>query len=326
VRFGPTPTEAASGGILAHTIELPDGSVLRKGTSLDATHVRALVGAGHTEVVVAILEAGDMGEDEAARTIAAALAGDSVQVRDPSSGRCNLKATRRGIVTLDISTVQAVNRVHESVGVATLPADAPVDPGQLVASVKIMPFGLPHLIVDACVAETVRHTRPALSVSAFRPMSIALLQTTSAVTQMDALDRDKDNVRSRVERLGSVLDRIETCPHELQAITRLLERALSSGHSPVILLGAVASGDRQDVIPQAVTSAGGEVIRFGVPLDPGHLVLIGQRGNQVILGMPGCARSARRNGFDRILEMVLAGRAPNQMDLGGMGVGGLQRL
>ena len=37
--------------------------------------------------------------------------------------------------------------------------------------------------------------------------------------------------------------------------------------------------------------AGGRVIRFGIPVDPGNLLFLGNIGTRPVIGLPGCARS-----------------------------------
>src|SRR5258707_15893560 len=80
---------------------------------------------------------------------------------------------------------------------------------------------------------------------------------------------------------------------------------------PVFLLwhGASISGDRGDVIPEAVVAAGGHIDHFGMPVDPGNMLLLCHIGETPVLGLPGCARSPKVNGFDWVLER-LAPRLP----------------
>jgi molybdenum cofactor cytidylyltransferase len=91
----------------------------------------------------------------------------------------------------------------------------------------------------------------------------------------------------------------------------------------VIVFGASAIADRRDVIPAAITEIGGAIEHFGMPVDPGNLLLIGNAGGVPVLGAPGCARSPVENGFDWVLMRLLAGLRVNRSDLTGMGVGGL---
>jgi molybdenum cofactor cytidylyltransferase len=98
---------------------------------------------------------------------------------------------------------------------------------------------------------------------------------------------------------------------------------LGLGAELVIVFGASAIADRRDVIPAAIAGIGGTIEHFGMPVDPGNLLLIGSARGVSVLGAPGCARSPVENGFDWVLMRLLAGLKVTRADLMGMGVGGL---
>jgi molybdenum cofactor cytidylyltransferase len=91
----------------------------------------------------------------------------------------------------------------------------------------------------------------------------------------------------------------------------------------MIVFGASAITDRRDVIPAALTEAGGAIEQFGMPVDPGNLLLIGKLGGKPFLGAPGCARSPKENGFDWVLQRMLADLPVTAKDIRRMGAGGL---
>jgi molybdenum cofactor cytidylyltransferase len=112
-------------------------------------------------------------------------------------------------------------------------------------------------------------------------------------------------------------------PHEHAALARALDEVLREGAELAIVFGASAIADRRDVIPAAVESIGGRVTHFGMPVDPGNLLMIGDAGGHPVLGAPGCARSPKENGFDWVLMRLLAGLPVGREDITGFGVGGL---
>jgi molybdenum cofactor cytidylyltransferase len=112
-------------------------------------------------------------------------------------------------------------------------------------------------------------------------------------------------------------------PHEEAALAAAIKELLSLGAELVIVFGASAIADRRDVIPAAITDIGGAIEHFGMPVDPGNLLLIGAAGGVPVLGAPGCARSPVENGFDWVLMRLLAGLKVTRAELMGMGVGGL---
>jgi molybdenum cofactor cytidylyltransferase len=91
----------------------------------------------------------------------------------------------------------------------------------------------------------------------------------------------------------------------------------------VVMFGASAMSDPDDVIPAAIRLAGGEVVRAGMPVDPGNLIVVGRWRGKPVLGAPGCARSPKENGFDWVLDRLIAGIDVSDGDIAGLGVGGL---
>src|SRR5262249_23674871 len=111
--------------------------------------------------------------------------------------------------------------------------------------------------------------------------------------------------------------------HETAALARALDEVLKAGAELVLVFGASAIADRRDVIPAAVETVGGKIEHFGMPVDPGNLMLVASADGRPVLGAPGCARSPKENGFDWILARLLCGLPVTRNDITGMGVGGL---
>ena len=56
--------------------------------------------------------------------------------------------------------------------------------------------------------------------------------------------------------------------------------------------------------PLPVVAAGGRIDRFGMPVDPGNLIFLGDLKGTPVVGLPGCARSPALNGVDWVLERL----------------------
>jgi molybdenum cofactor cytidylyltransferase len=316
MRFGPLAVAEAEGAILAHSTKA-GARTLKKGRVLNANDVASLRAAGIERVVAARLEPGDVGEDAAAAEIARALAGDAIRLAEPFTGRVNLFATARGLARIDRARLDAVNLVDEAITVAALEPWTPVEPGQMVATIKIIPFAAPSRAVDACVAAG----RGLIAVAPFRPADIFLIQTRLPGMKETILDKTVETTRQRVEQWGARLVGEARCAHDAAALAAEIEKAGAPGL--LLIAGASAIVDRRDVIPAAIEQAGGVVAHFGMPVDPGQLLLLGARQGRPVLGLPGCARSPKENGFDWVLQRLLAGIAVGREDIMRMGAGGL---
>jgi molybdenum cofactor cytidylyltransferase len=321
VRFGAVAVEDCAGAVLAHSLRAAGGGY-KKGRVLGSEDVAVLRAAGYSQVVVARLEADDVAEDAAATALAEALAGDGVGVGRAFTGRCNLFAKHAGLLLVDAHRVDAMNRVDEAMTVATLAAHTRVSERQLLATIKIIPFAVPRDRLSR--ARTVlQSTEAALRVAALRCLDVALVQTRLPGTRDSVLDKTATVIGRRLEVLGSRLAWEKRCAHDPEALRSALQALVADAARMVLIVGASAIVDRRDVVPAAIAAAGGRLDHFGMPVDPGNLLLLACCGEVPVLGLPGCARSPAYNGFDQVLERLLAGLPVGPADIMGMGVGGL---
>ncbi len=324
MKFGDTPVDEAAGAILAHSVRT-GGVSFKKGRVLTETDIEGLRGAGIDSVVAARLEDDDVGEDAAAARIAKAIAGDDLEISAAFTGRVNLYAKTAGLVDYDPLQLDQVNMVDESATVALLPPFAPVVPRQMVATVKIIPFAAPEVVVASCemLAKGGVAQDGLVQVAPYRPRTVGLVQTSLPGTKASVLDKTTQVLRARVEALGGELKAERRCGHATEAIRAEMEALLAEGCEMVLIAGASAITDRRDVIPAAIESAGGTVDHFGMPVDPGNLMLLGYVGSTPTLGLPGCARSPKLNGVDWILQRLFADIPITGQDVMAMGAGGL---
>jgi molybdenum cofactor cytidylyltransferase len=321
MRFGEVAVAEAAGAILAHSLKFGT-TALKKGRLLSPSDIAALAAAGFERIVVARLDPGEIGEDAAAQRIAAAAAGSGIVLAAPFTGRANLCAATKGLLVFDRERLDRINLVDEAVTLGTLPPFAVVAPRQMVATVKIIPFGVPEGVV-ARGAEAAAAGGPLLRVAAFAPRAVGLVQTRLPGLKESILDKTKEVTEARLAALGCRLVCEERCEHETAALAPLIGAAIARGADIVFVHGASAIVDRRDVIPAAVVAAGGRIDHFGMPVDPGNLLLLGHIGERIVLGLPGCARSPKENGFDWVLQRLVAGLPVGPCEIMRMGAGGL---
>jgi molybdenum cofactor cytidylyltransferase len=319
MKFGPASPADAVGGVTVHTLR--QGSlVLKKGTTIGPAEVEALNKAGVKDVVVVRLEDGDVSEDVAAGGIAQAIAGDGVDVERAFTGRSNLFAARAGVLVVDRAAVDDINRVDEAITFATLPAFKAVVPGEMIATVKIVPFGIESALCERAVAAA---KTGRMSVAPYKIKRVGIVSTLLPGLAPKVIEKTLRVTADRLAPAGATIIAERRVPHDETALAASIKELLGLGAELVIVFGASAIADRRDVIPAALEEVGGEIEHFGMPVDPGNLLLIGNAGGVPVLGAPGCARSPVENGFDWVLTRLLAGLKVTRADLTGMGVGGL---
>lgn len=322
MRFGETPIDEAAGAILAHSWRA-NGVNFAKGRRLSGDDVAKLKAAGASSVVAARLDADDVHEDEAAATVARALAGGGIEVTAPFTGRCNHFSREAGLAVIDHERIDALNELHESVTVATVPPFARVEPRQMVATVKIIPYGAPRAAVARAVDVAKAANRPMVSVAPFQPMRAGLVQTRLPGTRDKVLDKAVSTTTKRLASLGCTLNGERRVAHDAGSIAGALAELGSEGCDLFLIAGASAIVDRHDVVPAGIEAAGGKVLHFGMPVDPGNLLLTAELGGKPVLGLPGCAKSPKYNGFDMVLERLAARLPVGRAEIVRMGSGGL---
>ena len=321
MKFGPVPLEEARGAIMAHSQRVGE-RMIRKGSVLDEGAVAALREAGREDVIVARLEPGDVPEDIAADRLAQPLVSPLLARTRAATGRVNLTAEVPGLLRVDTAMIDRLNTIDESLTIGTLPDYAVVAPKDLVATVKIIPFSVPGNVL--AVAEAlVRQAGSPLALHPFHHLKVGLVVTELPGLKDSVTDKTIAATEQRVSRLtGSLLTPLHS-PHEEAPLGKALESLISQGADLLLVVGASAVVDRRDVGPSGIVRAGGEILHFGMPVDPGNLICLGRIGTRPALVLPGCARSPKLNGIDFVLTRLFAGLPVGPSDMMKMGVGGL---
>lgn len=319
MKFGPVPVAASLGGIVAHSVRSND-FVIKKGETVSADHVEAMQAAGIGEITVALLEPGDLGEDATALRLARHVAGQGIRFEAPFTGRSNLFAQHSGVLVLEAAMIDALNAVDERVTLASLPALRSVVEGEMVATVKIIPFAVPGAILDQVLART---KAGAIQIAPYLPKRIGVISTVLAGLKPSVIAKTLRVLEARLAPMGAKIAVHVEVAHETAALCRALA-AMVGTCDLTIVFGASAITDRRDVIPAAIVAAGGRIEHFGMPVDPGNLLLLAHMADgSPVLGAPGCARSPRENGFDFVLQRLMAGVKVGAQEIRVMGAGGL---
>ncbi len=316
------PVAQCEGALLAHAQDgLNSGSKkrIKKGTKLTSEHIQMLADAGHKNLVVAQLDAGDIHENDAANMLASALAGPSILADRAFTGRANLFSKENGLLVLDEQIIHEINRVDPSITLATLPPLNVVERGRMVATAKIIPFAVPSQPLKTCMALADN----ALRVAPFKAHRVGLIATQLPTLKSSVMDKTRRVLDDRLRPSGSEIVLELRVAHQEADVSDALAKMAAQGFDLIILFGASAMMDAQDVLPASLVQAGGQVDYVGMPVDPGNLLFIGQLGAVPVIGAPGCSRSPAENGFDWVLNRILAGMVPSGSDIAAMGVGGL---
>ena len=314
--FAQLPVNDAIGAVLAHSVACLKKR-LRKGITLDQSHVEMLLEAGQKTVSVARLETDDINENMAATLLANALVPDpeasGVKFTTAFTGRVNLIATGPGIVIQDTDKLIEMNTVDPMITCATVPQFQQMTEGGLVATVKIISYAVGRDNLNAACD---------IARNAIKRQAPLLKTASLLISQSDGGPGDKGvkAIQARLVALGVSLESVVTVPHEIDPMAVQLGSFKSD---LILILTSSATSDIFDTAPAAVRAAGGDVNRFGMPVDPGNLLFLGHLNDCPVIGLPGCVRSPALNGADWVLSRIVCGVACDDSSFAQMSVGGL---
>ncbi len=327
ITLGTPASEALAGAVLTRDIEVvgerwakgrrltPD-DLARVGTALPLLEGRP--------ITVLQPEADDMHEDDAARRLAAAVAGPGLSIGEPAQSRIDLRATRAGVVRVQARLVDRLNAI-DPVELFTILDGRVVEAGALVASVKIAPHLVPERVVAAAEAVASRAGRRGLAaVAAFRPRRVAAIVKESI--RGIARDRFEASIRAKIEGLGSRfvgIDYVDDSAGPVQAALEARARGRGPGRADLVLTAGSSSTDPDDPFFVALAALGGRLVRHGVPAHPGSMLWLGRLGAVPVIGLPSCGAYSKATAVDLLLPRLLAGEPASIRTVARLGHGGI---
>ncbi|MGI9366394.1 MAG: molybdopterin-binding protein [Rhizobiaceae bacterium] len=300
-------------------MKLPDRR-LKKGHVITAEDVKQFKLQDLQSLTVAQLEASDIEENEAATRIAEVLKSNDITAAEAFTGRVNLYAAKTGILGIDKQLIDRINRVDPSITVATLGDDVFVEAGRMIATVKIIPFAVEDQLIEQVVS--LIGERTPLSLAVARPLRVGLIATQLPSLKQSVMDKTRRIQEERLRPSASSVVVERRIDHTQEAVAAAIDD-MKEDCDLLLVFGASAITDMGDVIPAGIEMSGGEVVYFGMPVDPGNLLLIGQIDQKPVIGAPGCARSPAENGFDWVLQRLICDLPVDEDYISGLGVGGL---
>src|SRR4051794_9508160 len=239
MKFGPASPAEAVGGVTVHTLR--HGSlVLKKGTTIGPAEVDALNKAGVNEIVVVRLEQGDISEDAAAASIARAVTGEGINVERAFTGRANLFAARAGVLVVDRAAVDRINGVDEAITFATLPAFKPVVEGEMIATVKLIPFATSEASLKAALAAA---GKPFIRVAPYTIKKVGVVSTLLPGLATKVVEKTLRVMQDRLTPAGASIIAERRVPHEQGTVAKAVDEVLKEGAELVVVFGASAIAD-----------------------------------------------------------------------------------
>jgi molybdenum cofactor cytidylyltransferase len=317
--LGLDPQESL-GSVIAQTYNLP-GKTISKGTFMTSEIVDYFKEGDVQNILCAVPDNDDIHEDEAANIISNAIDRSHLYTESASTGRVNFKSRSLCLVRYERELIKEVNLVDESIAFSIVEHNQLLAKNDLIATLKIIPFFTQKKYVDQVISILAKNEL--FKTHSLNKKEVSLIQTSFEWQKKSMFKATSNVTRNRLEALDCSLNEEKLIRHDFEVLRSEIRSSIESGIDILLISGASAIIDRSDYIPKAILSEGGEIIQYGLAVDPGNLLLIGKVGNTTVIGMPGCARSPKLNGFDWVLQLLMADIPINREELADMGAGGL---
>jgi len=323
--FGELDLDDALGCYLAHSIKLPQRR-LRKGLKLTAELLEELRSNDIKQVTVARLDKDDVHEDHAASVLASKLHGKNVHCGEARTGRVNLYASRTGLLALSREDILACNSVDNNITIATLPENMWVQAGRMVATVKIISYAVTEQSLQQAVSKLATNGET-LAIHEPQTQRAHLIQTRLTGTSDALLEKTEKITRNRLISRDIELASSSVCEHSERSLSTTIKDLRAAEHCSandwLLIIGASAISDIGDVVPTVARQLGGNIRRFGIPVDPGNLLLLADIDKHPLIGLPGCARSPKANGLDQFIDRMACKLPIDDSWINSLAVGGL---
>jgi molybdenum cofactor synthesis domain-containing protein len=320
------PVEDAVGLPLAHDITeiVPGkhkGPAFRRGHIIRPEDVSKLLDVGKAHIYVMELEKGELHEEDAARRLAKAAAGENLEMTDPSEGRVNLVAKISGLLKVDSDLLYRFNSLGDLM-LATLPTNRYVKTGTVVAGTRTIPVVVKEEVIQR--AEALCKEKPIVTLLPMSPKRVHLVVTGSEVFTGRIKDGFGPVVSRKVGEMGSSVESVKIAPDDPDVIAGHIKDAKRAG-ADVILVSGGMSVDPDDKTPEGIRRRGANVESHGFPVLPGSMFLMAYIDQTPVLGLSGCVLHDPFTAFDALLPRLLAGEKITRADIMAMGHGGLQQ-
>lgn len=296
------------------------GPGFRRGDVIKEEDIPLLLSMGKEHIYVVELEEDEVHEEEAAKTIAKAVAGEGLEFGRPREGRVNILSTRFGLLKVNVPLLQEINSIPDIV-LATRHNNTVCNPGEIVAGTKIIPLYTARERLQT-LQRLCQDRGPVLTVKPFLQLEMGVVVTGSEVYQGLITDRFTELVRHKVEAFGSRIKEGVIVPDNEELIADAITGMHSKGCKVIFVCGGL-SVDPDDMSVEGIVRAGATVISRGAPVMPSAMFLLATLEEATIIGIPASALVHQTTAVDVVLPRLLAGEEVSSEDIVALGHGGL---
>ena len=318
------PVQDAVGMMLCHDMTriVPGefkGRHFKKGHVVQAEDIPVLLEIGKEHIYVWNTNEGMLHEDDAAKRMAVAAAGQGIRLTEPSEGRINLIADQNGLLKINVEALSRINGIDEMV-FGTLHTNQHVEKERAVAGTRVVPLVIDENKIEQ-VEKICKEGFPIVEVKPFSSTTIGLVTTGSEIYKGRIKDRFGPVLEEKAQRLnGKIIRQILTSDDVNMTVTAIKD-LVAEGADMVMVTGGM-SVDPDDQTPAAIRATGADVETYGSPIFPGAMFMLAYLGEIPIVGLPGCVMYYKATVFELVIPRLMAGERVTRDDIVQLGHGG----
>ena len=279
------------------------GAAFKRGHILQQCDIEHMLRIGKEHIYVWEEQAGEIHEDDCARRLAAMAPVSGAHYTEPAEGKVLLFADQRGMFRVNRELLHQINAIGD-ITICTLPDHYPVEAGDRLASMRIVPLVTQEEQIIR--AEAFCKEARLLELYPYHHKKVGVIITGSEIFHGRIQDRFAPVIRGKIAQYPSEIVGVTFCEDDLESIRKAAEEHLARGADFLIFTGGM-SVDPDDLTPTAIRQLGADIIRYGVPSQPGNMTLVAYLGDIPILGVPGAAIKLPTTVFDVLLPQIFAG-------------------
>lgn len=298
------------------------GVAFKRGHIIREEDIPKMLDIGKRTVFVWEENAGEIHEEDCARRLAAMAPVEGAHYTEPSEGKVLLLAEQRGMFRVNRPLLQKINSIGD-ITIATLPDHYPVEAGDRLASMRIVPLVTQE--TQMLEAEKLCENEKLLDLKPYQNKKMGVVITGSEVYTGRIKDKFEPVVRAKMKQYPCEIAGVTICDDDLNMIVGAAGEHLKNGADFLVFTGGM-SVDPDDLTPTAIRQLGAEIITHGVPSQPGNMTLVSYLGDVPVLGIPGAAIKCPTTIFDVLLPQIFAGEKITKKDLINLADGGLCQM
>ena len=298
---------------------------LSKGTKINQQIKNILVSNGFKQISGFLLSENDFDENKASDLIARSICTNklnNLNYKNLNTGRSNIYSTKSGLFIYNANNLIKLNN-NSKIAISAIRPFSKVEQNQKLITAKVIPYGIDKKLLQ----KNSLRLKDTFRVAPFQKKSITLIQTFDNKINEKLIVKSRKVTQKRLELCG--IKKIEEIiiPHKENILCNKIQICINRNVDIILIIGPHAITHIKDVIPNAISKSGAKIIRFGIPVEPGNLLLLSKFKSSnkdiYIIGMPSCAKSPKENGLDWVLWRILCNINFKNSNLNELSVGGL---